>query len=67
MPGENYDWKITLKKFFTGLFYAGAPFLVGYSIEFIEAETFPAEWAWLIAIVLAGLHALFNAIKHWDD
>ena len=67
MPGDGFDIWISVKKFFTGLFYAGMPFLVGYSIEFIEAETFPEEYAVVIALILAGLHALLNAVKHWND
>jgi len=67
MPGINYDWKITVKKFFTGLFYAGVPFTIGYSIAFLEGEEFPPEYAGYIAISIAVLHAIANAWKHWRD
>lgn len=67
MPGLDYDWKITLKKFFTGLLYVLIPTILLYAIEFLETETFPPEYAGVIALVVAILHALCNAVKHWND
>jgi len=67
MPGENYDWTITLKKFFTGLAYAGIPFLLTYSIGFLETETFPVEYAGWITLFVGVLHLLSNLVKHWND
>jgi len=66
-PGDNFDFKKTVKKFFTGLFYAGIPFILAYSIEFLETEEFPPEYAGYIVLFTAILHALANAIKHWND
>ena len=62
-----YDPKITLKKFLTGLFYAGVPFFIGYTINFLETEQFPPEYAVYITLATAILHAIANAIKHMND
>jgi len=67
MPGDGFDPWITLKKFGTGLFYAGVPFVLLYSIQFIETEEFPPEVAIWIPIIAAALHAIVNAWKHWKD
>ena len=67
MPGDGYDWKISVKKFFTGLLYAGIPFIVGYSITFLEAEEFPPEYAAYITLAVGFLHLLANVVKHYND
>ena len=67
MPGANYDLGKTVKKFFTGLAYAGIPFVISYLIQFLETETFPLEYAGVITLSIAILHAVSNAAKHWKD
>jgi len=67
MPGSNYDWKITAKKFFTGLFITVAPVSILYAIDFCESQSFPAEYLWVVPFIVALLHAALNAIKHWND
>jgi len=67
MGESNYDPKITLKKFVTGWIYAIIPITLSYSLEFIETETFPPEYAVLIAVISAGLHAFVNWWKHKDN
>ena len=67
MPGEGFDWKISIKKFFTGLILTGIPFVIAYAISFLETETFPPEYAGYIAVAVGFLHLLLNACKHWND
>jgi len=67
MPGDNFDWKITLKKFFTGLALVIIPEALLYTVGFLETETFPPEYASIIAVSVAVLHALINMVKHWND
>jgi len=67
MTVSSFDWTITLKKFFTGLFLVLIPIILGYSIQFLETETFPPEYAAWIAIIVALLHAITNAWKHYGD
>jgi len=62
-----YDPKISIKKFFTGLLYAGIPFVLSYSIGFLETEEFPLEYAAYIALAVGILHLLTNVVKHWKD
>ena len=62
-----YDPKISIKKFFTGLVYTGIPFLIGYTIDFLETEEFPPEYAIYITLATGILHLLANTIKHWND
>jgi len=66
-PGENYDWTITIKKFFTGLLLVIVPEALLYTVSFLETETFPPEYAAVIAVLVAVLHALCNMVKHWND
>lgn len=65
--GEGFDIWITLKKFVTGFVYMLVPLLLSYSIEFVETETFPVEYAVYVSIIGALLHALSNLWKHWHD
>lgn len=67
MPGDGYDWTITLKKFVTGLLMVIIPEALLYTINFMETETFPPEYAAIIAVSVAVLHALMNMVKHWND
>ena len=67
MPGEGYDWKITVKKFFTGLFIVLIPESLLYAINFFEIQEFPPEYLWVTPIAVALLHALLNLTKHWND
>jgi hypothetical protein len=67
MPGENFDPKITLKKFFTGLVMVIVPEALLYTVNFMETETFPVEYAAAVAVSVAVLHALINLVKHWND
>ena len=67
MPGSGFDWKITVKKFFTGLLIVLIPEVILYSINFFETQTFPAEFLWAIPFIVAVLHAALNAVKHWND
>ena len=67
MPGPNYDPSITIKKFFTGLFMTLIPIVFGYTLDFLQTEEFPPEVAIWIPLIVAVLHALMNAIKHWND
>ena len=67
MPSDNFNPKITIKKFFTGLVYTIVPIILGYTCNFLETEEFPPEYAVYIVIAVALLHALSNACKHWND
>ena len=67
MEVSTYDWAISVKKFFTGLLFVGIPFIITYAIGFLEAETFPPEYAGLIVFVVGVLHLLANAFKHYGD
>ena len=62
-----YNPWISIKKFFTGLAFAGVPFLITYSIGFLESESFPEEYAIYITLAVGFLHLLANTIKHWND
>jgi len=64
---DGYDWKITVKKFFTGLAYAGISFTIGYATTFLETEEFPVEYAGVITILVGVLHLVANWWKHKDD
>ena len=64
MAGTNFDIKITIKKFFTGLGLSIIPFILAYSIEFLETEEFPPEYSGYIILAIAILHSLTNGIKH---
>ena len=64
MAGANFDINKTIKKFFTGLGISIIPFILAYSIEFLETEEFPPEYAGYIVISIAILHSLTNFIKH---
>ena len=67
MPGTGFDWKKSFKKFWTGLAYAFVPFLLAYSIGFLETEEFPPEYAAYITLAIGILHLITNAWKHWND
>ena len=67
MPSDNFDPKITIRKFFYGLIYAGIPFILLYSIEFLETEEFPPEYAGIVVLIVGVLHLISNAWKHWKD
>ena len=67
MPGDGFDFRITFKKFLTGLFMVLIPEALLYTINFMETETFPPEYAAIIAVSVAVLHALMNMVKHWND
>lgn len=62
-----FDPWISVKKFFTGLGYAAVPFVLSYSIGFLETEEFPPEYAAYITLAIGVLHLLTNAIKHRND
>ena len=64
---SSYDWKITAKKFITGMLMAIAPIILLYAINFIENNEFPAEYAIYVPIILGILHALMNILKHYND
>ncbi|RLF32148.1 MAG: hypothetical protein DRN07_05660 [Thermoplasmata archaeon] len=64
---SSYDPKITLKKFFTGLGMTIVPIIIGYTLNFLETEEFPPEYAGYIVIATAFLHALMNYFKHRND
>ena len=64
---SRYDWKITVKKFFTGLLYAVIPFSLAYLIGFLETEEFPPEYAGYITLAIAILHLVTNYLKHYND
>ena len=67
MPGNGFDWKISVKKFFTGLGLAFVPFFLAYLIGFLETEEFPPEYATYITLAIGILHLITNAWKHWND
>jgi hypothetical protein len=69
MPGDGFDPKIVVKKWFTGLIYAAIPFVGLYTADFLDAETpnLPPEWAIYIPVIVAFIHAMVNAYKHWSD
>lgn len=67
MTVDSYDWTISLKKFFTGLFLVLIPVVLGYSTNFLETEAFPPEQAGLVAFIVGLLHAATNAWKHFND
>jgi len=67
MPGTGFDWKISVKKFFTGLTYAAIPFTLTYAIGFLETEEFPPEYAAYITLAIGILHLITNMTKHWND
>ena len=62
-----YDWKISAKKFATGWIYAAVPFTLLYSIEFLETEELPPEYAAVTTFAIGILHYLVNWWKHRDD
>jgi len=62
-----YDWYITVKKFFTGLGITIIPVIILYSINFLETEEFPPEYAVYIPLFVAVLHAILNLVKHYND
>jgi len=64
MAGIGYDPWISVKKFFTGLVISVIPFILAYSIQFLETEEFPIEYAGYIVIAIAILHSLSNFVKH---
>ena len=64
---DGFDIKISIKKFFIGLIYAGVPFILTYAIGFLEVEEFPPEYAVYITAAIGGLHFLTNLVKHWND
>lgn len=66
-PGENFDWKITLKKFLYGLGNAILLTIVAFSIDWLQITDFPPEYAVYVGAALAILQALENLIKHWHD
>lgn len=67
MPGKNFDIKITMKKYFTGLVMTLVPVLLIYSVSFVESSDFPEEYILYVPLITAGLHAAVNAVKHWKD
>jgi hypothetical protein len=64
---STYDWTITLKKFFTGLGMTLVPVALLYTITFLQEEEFPEEYAIIIPLIVAILHAIINYLKHWND
>jgi hypothetical protein len=60
----GYDWKIGAKKFITGWAYAAVPFTLLYSIEFLETEELPPEYAVYTTLAIGILHWAVNAWKH---
>ena len=64
---STYDWKITIKKFFTGLVITLIPVIILYAITFLEGNDFPEEFAIYVPLVVAILHAISNYLKHYDD
>ena len=64
---STYDWKISLKKFFTGLIITIVPVTLLYAIGFLETEEFPPEYAAFIPLIVGILHFIMNATKHWGD
>ena len=67
MPGDGFDWKLSFKKFWTGLGYAFVPFILAYAIGFLETEEFPPEYAVYITLSIGILHLISNMVKHWND
>ena len=67
MPGENFDIKITIKKYFTGLLMTIVPAILLYSVTFVEGSDFPEEYILYVPLIVAMLHAVLNAFKHWND
>ena len=67
MPGSGYKPILSIKKFFTGLAYAAIPFILLYSINFLETEELPPEYAAYSAIGVGIIHLILNAWKHWTD
>jgi len=64
---SSYDkWK-TVKKFLTGLLLGIAPTALLYTINFLEQEEFPEEYAVYIPLAVAILHAAMNLVKHYND
>ena len=66
-PSDNFDWKITLKKFFAGLGYTVIVAAIAYSIDYLQTATFPAKYAVYVGLIITILHALANVVKHWHD
>lgn len=66
-PKDGYDPWITVKKFVTGLLMTFIPQALLYTVGFLETETFPIEYASVIAVSVAVIHALLNMSKHWND
>jgi len=65
LPSENFDWKITLKKFFIAYFLSLIGVILPFTINFIQGYEWPSDVAIYIPLVVAILSALENLIKHW--
>ena len=67
MPGENFDIKITGKKFIYGLLNAMGLAGLSYTINFLGVVEFPSEYVLYVGFAVAMLRAAENAYKHWND
>jgi hypothetical protein len=67
MPGEGYDPKITLKKFFYGYLTSLIGILFPFTLSYVQEFDWPTEMLIYIPIVLAVLYAAQNAWSHWND
>lgn len=67
MPGNDYKLSITLKKFGIAYITSFIGVMIPFSIGFIRNYEWSAEAIIYIPLVIAGLIALENAWKHFND
>ena len=65
IPSDEFDPKITLKKFLYGLANALILSILVFSINFLQVTEFPPEYAIYIGALIAILQAIENMVKHW--
>jgi len=67
MPGSEYSFGITLKKFIYAWITAFIGILIPFTISFVQEYDWPPETVFYIPIFIAALIAIENAWKHWKE
>jgi hypothetical protein len=60
----DFDWKIWGKKWATGLGTTILATAIVFTANYIQATTFPAEYAFWGGLVIIVLNQIANFIKH---
>jgi len=67
MPGDNFDIKITGKKFLYGLLNTLGLAGLAYTSNFLGVTEFPPEYTIYIGLAIAVIRTVENAWKHYND